>query len=170
MEMSTVLCFCAWQRAAKEQRAQPITSRSKQAFLVRLRHWSESSPKVMKLSNRFLSLHITFSLVYHSRWANARVLCPSGFYRYIYTHIHPHTHIDEQIEKLSRVLTSNWYNRFSPFRVLSNEINHWKMIEYRRRITISAWYLLDLQLVFLLPPSYFINKQILVAHRHWSAR
>ena len=87
MEMSTVLCFCAWQRAAKEQRAQPITSRSKQACLVRLRHWSESSPKVMKLSNRFLSLHITFSLVYHSRW-RTRVCSVHLDFIDIYTHAH----------------------------------------------------------------------------------
>ena len=133
MEMSSVLCFCVWQQAAKEQRVKSITNRSRQArFLVRLRHSSEYSLKVIELSNRFSFYRITFILVYHSQWINACVLSIWISYTSMCINIHVHVYISRwEIEK------KNLFLQATDTIFLSNEITNWNY--WRITIKNEIW-------------------------------
>lgn len=139
--MSSVLCFCVWQQAAKEQCAKSITSRSGQARFACLFDCiieNEYVLKVIKLSDRFSSLRITFILVYQSQWTNACVMSIWILYIYIHTytyiHVNLYTHIGKLKKKLKKVFSFCFYKQTDTiFRYLMRS-----PIEFVRRITIST--------------------------------
>lgn len=63
---------------------------------------NEYAPKVIKLSDRFSSLHITFILVYHSQWTNACVMSIWILYPYIQISMYAYAQIGKRLKKEQR--------------------------------------------------------------------